>query len=531
MARLTGGEAVVGQLEREGVDVVFGIPGVHTLDVYDALVDSDLEAITNRHEQGTGFMADGYARATGRVGVALVITGPGLTNAATPIGQAYSDSSPMLVISSHNETTELDSGKGYLHELKDQQGVMEDLAAYSRRVDRVDDIPGAIAEAFEYLETHRPRPVHLEIPRDVLERAEPVELADRAHAGPPEADRDRIAEAVDRLHQAERPVLVVGGGAGGASEGIRRLVDETGIPVVPTVGGKGVVPASHELNLGARLGRGPVSEFVESRDLALVVGSELSPRDAGSVEFPEETIHVDVDYANFGKNQPVSLGIVADAESAVDALLDELSDRPVRFDDPLGDDAETLSFHPVTDPDAAEDDRTHVLSVVRNALDDDAVVVNDQTKICYSATAAFPMSEPDSFLIPQGFGTLGFSPPVAFGAAVGAEDRQVVALVGDGGFMFTVQTLSTAVKYDLPVPVLVMNDDSYDVIADFQNRDYGGRTIGTELANPDFVDMAESFGAAGRRLAFEDVADELPAAMDAAFDRDGPTLIEVLVDW
>ncbi|WP_274380514.1 thiamine pyrophosphate-binding protein, partial [Halorussus amylolyticus] len=183
MSRLTGGQAVVEQLEREGVDVVFGMPGVHTLEIYDAVIDSEIDHVTTRHEQGAGFMADGYARTTGRVGVALVITGPGLTNAATPIGQAYSDSSPLLVISSQNETNEADRGKGYLHELKDQQGVMENIAAYSQQVERVADIPDAISEAFEYLDGHRPRPVHIQIPTDVLAREDDVPSLSESGAG------------------------------------------------------------------------------------------------------------------------------------------------------------------------------------------------------------------------------------------------------------------------------------------------------------------------------------------------------------
>jgi len=213
MPRLTGGQAVVEQLEREGVGVTFGIPGVHTLEIYDALVDSGIDHVTARHEQGVGFAADGYARTTGRVGVCLVITGPGLTNVATAVGQAYSDSSPLLVISTANATNEADRGKGHLHELKDQRGVMESIAAESFHVDRVADVPETIAAAFDYLDSHRPRPVHVQIPTDVLERAEPVELVERAAPLLPAPDTKRIEEAADRLADAEKPLLVAGGGA------------------------------------------------------------------------------------------------------------------------------------------------------------------------------------------------------------------------------------------------------------------------------------------------------------------------------
>jgi acetolactate synthase-1/2/3 large subunit len=237
MQRLTGGHAVVKQLEHEGVDVAFGIPGVHNLELYDALVDGSIDHITARHEQGVGFMADGYARTTGRVGVALVITGPGLTNVATAVGQAYTDSSPMLVISTANATNEGDQGKGMLHELKDQQGVMESIAAYSERVERVSDVPQAIADAFDYLDSHRQRPVHIDIPTDVLERAESVELVDREAPSLPTPDAARLDEAAERLAAADDPVLLVGGGAVDAAEAVRRLAEGTGLPVVTTTAG------------------------------------------------------------------------------------------------------------------------------------------------------------------------------------------------------------------------------------------------------------------------------------------------------
>lgn len=528
MPRLTGGGAVVAQLEREGVDVAFGIPGVHNLALYDELVDSGIDHVTARHEQGVGFMADGYARTTGDVGVCFVITGPGLTNVATAVGQAYSDSSPLLVVSTANATNEGDRGRGMLHELKDQSGVMDSVAAYSERVERVGDLPGAVADAFDYLESHRPRPVHIDVPTDVLEREEPVELVDREPASLPAPDADRLDRAADLVADAERPLLVVGGGAAGAADPIRDLVDETGIPVVSTTAGTGVVPTSHDRCLGATLGDDAVDEFVADRDLVLAVGTELSAVETESVPFPDALVHVDIDYTNFGRTHETELGIVADASAAMSDLRDRLAERGVRFEGTRG--AVEAARPPPLAETAADDDRHQVLAVLREALDDDAVVVNDMTKLCYAARTRFPMSEPGSFHFPRGFGTLGFSPPAAYGAAVGAPDRQVVGLVGDGGFLFTVGDLATAVKYDVGVPILVMNDDSYDVLEDVQRRRYG-RTMATDIENPDFVDLARSFGAAAHRVAFDDLEDELPARLDTAFDREGPTVIEVPVEF
>jgi acetolactate synthase-1/2/3 large subunit len=526
MERLTGGQAIVAQLEREGVDVAFGIPGVHTLELYDALVDSGIDHVTGRHEQGVGFMADGYARATGRVGVALVITGPGLTNVATPVGQAYSDSVPMLVISTANETNEGDRGSGMLHELKDQAGAMESIAAYSERVHRVADVPGAIADAFSYLESNRPRPVHVELPTDVLEREEPVELVDRTPASLPGPDEERLDEAADRLAAAERPLLVVGGGATGAAAEVRGLVEETGVPVVTTTAGKGVVPTGHELCLGATFGDDDADEFVASRDLALAVGTELSANETAAVEFPD-LIHVDVDYTNFGRTHETDLGVVSDAAAAVAGLRERLSGRDVRFEDAA---AGVAAATPAPVAETVDDDQRHrILAALRDALDDDAVVVNDMTKLCYEGRTKFPTDEPGSFLFPRGYGTLGYSPPAAYGAAIG-DDRQVVALVGDGGFLFTVGSLATAVRYDLGVPIVVLNDDSYDVLEDVQRRDYG-RVVGTDIENPDFVSLARSFGAAASRVAVANLETELSTRLDAAFERDRPTLLEIPVEF
>jgi thiamine pyrophosphate-dependent acetolactate synthase large subunit-like protein len=527
MQRLTGGHAVVEQLEREGVDAAFGIPGVHNLELYDALVDGGIDHVTARHEQGVGFMADGYARTTGKVGVALVITGPGLTNVATAVGQSYSDSSPMLVISTANATNEGDRGKGLLHELKDQQGVMESIAAYSERVERVGDVPAAIADAFDYLDSHRDRPVHIEIPTDVLEREDTVSFVDRDPSSPPSPDEERLDEAAERIADAEDPVLLVGGGATGAAEAVRSFVEEVDIPVVTTVAGKGVVPANHENCLGVTVGSDAVAEFVASRDLAVAVGTELSEQETGDVAFPAELIHVDIDYTNFGKNHETALGIVGDATAAVEGLHERLAGETVGSGDPAAAVAE-VAPHSLAET-AADDDRHKVLSVLRQSLDDDAVVVNDMTKICYEGRNVFPMPEPGSFHFPMGYGTLGFSPPAAFGAAVGT-DRQVVGLVGDGGLLFTVGDLATAVKYDIAAPILVLNDDSYDILEDVQRAQYG-RTMATDIANPDFVALAESFGAAGERIPVEALDAELPAALSAAFDRDGPTVIEIPVEF
>ncbi|WP_202935173.1 thiamine pyrophosphate-binding protein [Halorussus amylolyticus] len=339
-------------------------------------------------------------------------------------------------------------------------------------------------------------------------------------------DSERIEATADRLADADRPLLLVGGGASGAAEHARNLVETTGAPVVSTVAGKGVVSEDHPLSLGATLASESVAEYVESRDLVLAVGTELSPREIRDIDLPENLIHIDIDYRMLDKTYPTEIGIVADAEVALAELVEEVDSRGVYVGDHTDRVAELRADAATTD----RDDRHRILDALRESLDDDAVVVNDMTKLCYEAMGELPIYEPDTFLFPRGYGTLGFSPPTAYGAAVGNPDRQVVALVGDGGFLFTVQDLATAVKYDLGLPVVVVNDECYGVVDDVQQRDYG-RTIGTDIENPDFVATAEAFGAAAERLDVADIETELPAALDDAFARDRPTLIEIPVDF
>lgn len=528
--QMSGGEAVVKQLEQEGVEHVFGIPGVHTLDIYDALIESDITHFTTRHEQGAGFMADGYARTTDGIGVMLVITGPGLTNAATPIAQAYSDSSPVLVISSDNETDQRGQGKGLLHELKDQDAVMDAMTEFSKTITTVEDIPSEISGAFSYLRAHRPRAVHLQIPLDVLGRNEPVSsIPDPTSHEEPIVDSDRIAEAVTLLENSERPVVIAGGGAIGAAHELREIITQTQLPTVTTAAGKGVVPESNPLSLGARLREEAVSAFVESCDLALAVGTELSPLDLRGTELPDTLVHVDIDYEAINRNQTAHLGIVGDARAACENLLAQLKTTTIDVDPRIHDELQSIRASWDTPHTDSEDDREVILATLRESLEDNAITVFDMTKVGYLGRRLFPVNEPGTFVFPRGFGTLGFSPPAAYGAKIGNPSRQVVAIVGDGGSMFTIQDLATAVKYDVSVPVIICNDESYGVIGDHQNREYG-RTTANHITNPDFVQLAQAFGASGTRIDVNDVPNQLPTALEKAFDRAGPTVIEITLE-
>ncbi len=538
MVCMTGGRAVVEALIRQGVDRVFGIPGVHTMEIYDELYErrDEITHVVSRHEGGAGFMADGYARVSGRIGVCLVITGPGVTNATTALGQAYSDSSPVLLISSQNDTEHMDRDVGALHQLKDQLSVTDGCTAWTRRVLDPAEIPQAIADASEYLRTHRPQPVHIDIPTDVLEAEAEMSFDDGGRCADPfQPAPAQMKQAVEMLADAKRPLIWVGGGAAGASEEITGIAEELDAAVVMTCAGKGVVREDHPLNIGSRL-RGDdervVQDFVATGDVVLVIGSELGVVDTlgGKVNLPPRMIRVDLEAPGGDKLYRPTLQIRSDARIFCQDLLRRLREFPAEEKLGAGDSyrSEIAEVQDALDAHPSDDGGLRaIIDVMRQSLAEQDVVVCDMTMLCYRATALYPAYAPNTFLFPRGFGTLGWGLPAAIGAKMGNPGHQVVAVCGDGGLMFTVQELATAVKYRLPIAVLLMNNESYGVVDKNMCARYD-RAIGCDIVNPDFVQMAESFGARGRRL--EDAA-ELPAALNEAFSADGPTIIEFRVDF
>ncbi len=540
MVRMTGGKAVVEALVTEGVDTVFGIPGVHTMEIYDGLCDHEatIRHILTRNEVGAGFMADGYARATGKVGVVLVITGPGVTNAATALGQAYSDSSPILLISSQNHSDHMDRDVGALHQLKDQLGVTAGCTVWNRRVTDPADVPGAISDAMTYLRTHRPRPVHIEIPTDVLDAEADMSFAGRSEGTVFSPSADEIARTAEILLRAERPLIWAGGGAVGASEALTQIAELLGAGVVMTTAGKGVLDENHPLSVGCNLRSETMLDFIQATDAVLAVGSELGVVDTGEgkVRFPKPFIRVDLDPPGGDRLYQPCMEIQSDARIFTEQLLERLrqvmgeaaaaSERGSEAKDAFRREIADLKDS-ILEEGSDDGELRAIIDVLRQSLMPEDVVVCDMTMLCYRANSLYLAEQPRTFLFPRGFGTLGWSMPAAIGAKLGQPDRNVVSISGDGGLLFTVGDLATAVKYRLSLPILLMNNESYGVVGRMQRGRYG-REIGTDICNPDFVQMAEAFGARGRRLT--DAA-QLPAVLNEAFVADGPTIIEFRVGF
>jgi len=523
MVMLRGGQAVIEALIREGVKVVFGIPGVHTLEIYDALYDRpQIKHIVARHEQGAAFMADGYARASGQVGVAIVITGPGLTNASTAVGQAYADGSPLLIISSEVDSRQ--RGKGNLHELKDQLGMMWAITLWSARAETVEQIPRRIHEALERIAAGWPGPAHVEIATDVLAAEGEVEFPPRLEAAERGAEPGEVSRAAALLGEAQRPLILAGWGvtAAGANAELTRLAERLQAPVLTSAIGKGAISEDHPLALGSAWREGErMARLVEGTDAVLAVGTRLGPMEVrGNMPLPH-LVHIDPQRDNIGRCYPAEVGLVGHPKAVLRQLLERLPSeaRASRAQEVA---AAKEGIARVTQSRAPEVWR--LLGDIRSAIDRESIVCLDMTLPAYWASSYLPVYGPRTFLNPYQFMALGFALPAAIGAKIARPERPVVALCGDGGLLFTVQELATTMHYALDLTVVLFNNDGYGAIRRHQQRRYAGRVIDADLTNPDFVRLAEAFGARARRLTS---LDEIGPALREAQSAGGLQLVEV----
>jgi 5-guanidino-2-oxopentanoate decarboxylase len=515
---MTGGEAVARALRACGVDLVFGIPGTHTLSIHRHLTACGIRHVTPRHEQGGGYAADGYARVSGRPGVVVTTSGPGLINAATPAATAYADSVPMLVVSPSMPTGVEGHDTGYLHESKSQGLAMDALVAWSRRAQSPAEAADAIREAFEHFAAERPRPVHVEVPVDVLEAVgEAGEVA--PVAGAAEVDVAAVEQAAAALTAAERPGLILGGGARGAAAVALELAERLGAGVVTTVNGKGVVPERHPLSLGASIRLPAAQTWLQDRDVVLAVGTELGESDLWGppLQLSGDVVRVDVDAGQLHKNATADVAIAGDAAAVLELLSEAVPQRPAEDLEPV---RAAIRAEALRDGAPWLD----LVEALAGALGAEGILSGDSTMAAYYGAVHFlPMDAAQRFIYPTGYATLGYALPAAIGAKLAAPDRPVTALIGDGGLLFTVAELITAAELGLPLPVVVPNNRGYGEIR-AQMEEAGIEPIGVDLQVPDLPRLGEAFGGAGVRI--DDPA-ALPRALAEALDRPGPTVIEV----
>ena len=493
----TLGTHLVNILEAYGIDTVFGIPGVHTVELYRGLHGSGIRHVTPRHEQGAGFMADGYARVSGKPGVCLVITGPGLTNIATAVGQAYADSIPMLVISGVNAVGNMGSGAGHLHELPDQRQLMAQVTAFSHTVLQPDELEPAIARAFAVFASARPRPVHIEIPLDLMDRdaSHLPRMASVVQPSRPSPAKDAIAAAAELARRAKRPVIVAGGGAVDAGAEIRALAERIDAPVIMTVNARGILPLDHPLGVSGSAGIAGSFELLGEADVIMAIGTEMGPTDfdlygTGRPELGGPLVRIDIDPAQLFRGYQPAVAIVSDAAAGAAALAAAMplpvagdgAGRAARARSAAG-----KSLNPMM---AAG---LHLMDVVRDTLPD-AILVGDSTQPAYAGCLAYAAPAPRSwFCSSTGFGTLGYALPAAIGASVAAPSRPAVCIIGDGGLQFTLPELGSAREIDAPLIVLVWNNRGYGEIKSYMiSRQIA--PVGVDIHTPDFVAIARAYG-------------------------------------
>ena len=514
---LTGGELVVRSLAAHGVELVFGIPGTHNLELYAHLERHGIRHVSPRHEQGAGYAADGYARASGRPGVVVTTAGPALMNVAAAAGQAQSDSVPLLVVAPGMPRAHPTASTGFLHEMPSQQRAMSGVVERSVRVMSHAELGREVADAFAAFRSRRPRARYVEVPLDLLTEsaAADVPVAPEAAAAAP-----RVGAAVELLRSAERPGVIAGGGAAGAAEALVVLAERLGAPVITTANGSGAILDGHPLALGARISLPAARAWLESCDVVLAVGTELGESDLWGppLELSGKLVRVDIDPAQAHSNNVATVAVIGDARTALEAIADALetcertgdaSDVRARLD--------------------AEHRRRAApwldwLAAIDGVLGDDAIVAGDSAMCCYyGALGGLPARRPRSFLYPTGFGTLGYAVPAAMGAALAFPDRRVLALSGDGGLMFTLPELASVAALGVPLPVVVFVNEGYGEIRD-EMVDAGFTPVGVDLPPPDLPAAARALGGAG---AHAPDAAALAAEIEAAFERRAPTVITV----
>ena len=520
----TVGRYIVELLAANGIDTVFGIPGVHNLELYRGLQATGLRHVLVRHEQSAAFAADGYARAAGRPAAAFVISGPGLTNALTGIAQAYADSVPLLVLASTPERASLGKGWGVLHDLPDQGALAAGATAFARTALTAQDATDHMRAAFQAIRSPRARPAYVGLPLDLLgehttQRAEV--FAHPAVQLPPDAAA--LERAVALLDQARKPILIAGGGARRAGQPLTRLAEALDTYVVTTAAGKGILPETHPASLGASLPYPPTQALIASADVVLAIGTELSDSDVYTttrLPFDGKLIRIDVDPAKLSDHYGAAVALQADAASCLTQLAQRVRARK-GWRSEAGQAAEHRA-RLAQGLEAAMSGCAHAIRGVRAGLPAEAAVYTDMTQLAYHGTFAFEVSAPGCWHCPFGYGTLGYALPAAIGAKLGAPERPIVALAGDYGLQFTLAELLTAVEAGITLPIVLWNNEALGQIRDDMAR-AGIGPLGVFARNPDFLALARACGAEGTRVGD---AQALAQALRRALGARGPTLIE-----
>jgi len=517
-------DALLDALRANGVNTIFGLPGGQLNDFFDAMyrAGDGVSYVGSRHEQGAAYMAFGYAKSTGKVGVYTVVPGPGVLNTAAALCSAYANSSPVLCITGQIPSHAIGRGVGELHELPDQLATLRSLTKSAARIDHPSQVNGAVSDAFMELTTGRPRPVAIEMPPDVMAMPASASLpmpfrSDAASV----FDLDLVKAAAKAIERSKSPLIVVGGGAQHASEEIRRFAEMIQAPVVSFRNGRGVVSDAHPLGCNFVAGH----QLWKTADLVIGVGSRMQPYlQEWGVDDDMTLIRIDWDPTEINRIVKADIGVCGDSRSVISALTEEcariLSKRADRTSEVAA--AKTRAVAAIADI----PEQKAYLDAIRAELPEDGILVDEITQVGFASWIAYPVYQPRSLITCGYQGTLGYGYATALGVKIANPDKPVIAIAGDGGFMFQVQELATAAQYGISLPVIVFNNGRFGNVRRHQEEWYGGRLIGSTLHNPRFADMAETFGVAGYKA---NSPQSLRSALARSLREDGPSLIEVEV--
>lgn len=518
---MSTGEAAVASLEANGIDTVFCLPGVQNDYLFDALhgAQDRIRAIHTRHEQGAAYMALGASMATGKPAVYAVVPGPGFLNTTGALCTAYAVNAPVLAMVGQIPAAAIGRGYGLLHEIPDQLGTMRSLSKYADRIRAPHEAPRKVNEAFRQMLSGRPRPAALECAIDVWSRRAPVVIPGAAQADPMPVDPEAIAQAAKLLGQAQRPLIIVGGGAQGAAEEVRAVAEMVQAPVIGFRMGQGVLDRRHPLSGNILVGH----KLWEHADAVLAVGTRLNTQvQQWGTDANLSIIRIDADPEEIDRLGRPALGICGDAAPVLRALLDALPAQNRRRESRAN---EMRALRSETDAQLAFlQPQLGYLEAIRAELPENGIFVDELTQLGYVARIAYPVYQPRSFISPGYQGTLGWGVPTALGAKLARPDAPVVAVSGDGGFLFNAQELATAVQQRIAVTFVLVNDNAYGNVRRIQRDQFGNRLIASDLHNPDFQKFVESFGALALRASSPD---ELRTALRTALKSDMPAVIEI----
>ena len=522
MTTMTGGEAIVSGLVAHGIDTVFGLPGAQVYGLFDAFHQAQLKVIGARHEQACGYMAYGYARSSGKPGVFSVVPGPGVLNAGAAMLTAFGSNEPVLCLTGQVPTQFLGKGRGHLHEMPDQLATLRTFVKWADRIEYPDVAPTLVARAFQEMMSGRRGPVALEMPWDIFTARAEVGAAKVFETFPaPLPDADHVKDAAMLIAASKRPMIFVGSGAIDAREAVLELAETIDAPVVAFRSGRGIVSNAHELGLTMAA----AYRLWPETDMMIGIGTRLELPTMTRWPYQPDglrSVRIDIDPVEM-RRYPPNVAIIADAKAGTRALAAAVGRAGYRKTAGRRSAIREASAAALKEIQKVQPQMAY-LNILREVLPANAIVTDELSQVGFASWYGFPVYEPRTFITSGYQGTLGSGFPTALGAKVANPNRPVVAITGDGGFMFGVQELSTAVQFNIGVVTLVFNNNSYGNVRRDQRTRFDGRVVAADLVNPDFVKLAESFGVAASRVSSPD---HFRPALEKALVHDGPYLIAI----